>query len=342
MSERSERIRKVSAARSAGRAQRGRAMSKPVRDPRVTALRRFAISITIFNIIGYIYLGFEQPWTWPLIAIATGYLTELGLEMVAARAERRRPRFLGNGMRGLVEYLYPAHITSLAVNMLLYVNDQLLVMIFGVMVGISGKWVLQTPVRGRLRHYMNPSNLGIAVVLLLFPWASIAPPYHFTENLFGWTDWIIPVIIIGAGTMLNGMLTKRMWLIWSWVIVFALQAVIRGVLFDTAIPSALLVMTGVAFVLFSNYMIPDPGTTPTGRWSQIAFGGGTAALYGLYTGLHVAYGLFFALATVCLVRGLFLWSLEVSQRVRQREAAAAPPAEPALQPVAVEPEVLRA
>jgi hypothetical protein len=317
---------------------------KPPMDPRVTALRRFAISITIFNIVGYIYLGFEQPWTWPFIAIATGYTMELGLETIAALAERRRPRYLGGGVRGLVEYLYPAHITSLAVNMLLYVNDQLLVMIFGVMVGISGKWVLQAPIRGRFRHYMNPSNLGIAVVLLVFPWASIAPPYHFTEHLFGWTDWIIPVVIVLAGSMLNGMLTKRMWLIWSWIVVFALQAVIRGVLFDTAIPSALLVMTGVAFILFTNYMIPDPGTTPTGKWSQIAFGGSTAVLYGFYTGLHVAYGLFFALVTVCLARGLFLWALEVSQRVRQREAAAAPPAAPVPavpEPVVVGREVLR-
>lgn len=316
---------------------------KPASDPRVTALRRFAISITIFNIVGYVYLGFEQPWIWPLIAIATGYVMELGLETIHAVAERRQPRYLSGGVRGFIEYLYPAHITSLAVNMLLYVNDQVLVMMFGVMVGISGKWLVQAPVRGRLRHFMNPSNLGIAVVLLLFPWASIAPPYHFTEHLFGWTDWIIPVVIIVAGTMLNAMLTKRMWLIWSWVVVFALQAVVRGVLFDTAIPSALLVMTGVAFVLFSNYMIPDPGTTPTNKWSQIAFGGATAVLYGFYTGIHVAYGLFFALVTVCLARGLFLWSLEMSQRVRERAAAATPPAPaPAPEPVVVEREVLRA
>lgn len=314
-------------------------MSNGKRDPRVTALRRFAISITAFNIVGYVYLGFEQPWTWPFIALAAGYLLELGLETVSAYAEGRSPRYLGNGVRGFVEYLYPAHITSLAVNMLLYVNDQLLLMIFAVMVGISGKWVLQTPVRGRLRHYMNPSNLGITVVLLLVPWASIAPPYHFTEHLFGWTDWIIPVVIIVAGTMLNAMLTKRMWLIGAWVVVFVLQAVVRGVLFDTAIPSALLVMSGVAFVLFTNYMIPDPGTTPFGRWSQIAFGGGTAALYGLFTGLHIAYGLFFALATTCLIRGMFLWSLDVSHRVRQREAEGQPPAASA--PISVEREVVR-
>lgn len=306
-------------------------MSKAVRDPRVIALRNFAFSITVFNVAGYVFLGFEQPWLWPLLAIATGYTLELVLEVIGARGEGRAPRFTGNGGRGLVEFLYPAHITSLAVNMLLYVNDQLLVMMFAVMVAISGKWLLRAPVRGRLRHYMNPSNLGIATVLLLFPWVSIAPPYHFTEHLSGPGDWIVPGLILVFGTLLNAKLTKRMWLIVAWLTGFVLQAVVRGVLFDTSIPSGLALMTGVAFVLFTNYMISDPGTTPHRPLSQIAFGGGAAVLYGVFTGMHVAYGIFFALATVCLIRGLFLWSLHISQRARENETAqrsagaAAPP-----------------
>lgn len=299
-------------------------MSKQKRDPRVIALRNFAISISVFNLAGYLFLGFEQPWLWPLVALATAYALELLLETVGTRGDGQRPRFLGNGVRGLVEFLYPAHITGLAVNMLLYVNDQVLVMMFAVMVAISGKWLLQAPVRGRMRHYMNPSNLGIAVVLLIFPWVSIAPPYHFTEYLSGIGDWVVPAAILVFGTMLNAKLTRRMWVVVGWVGVFALQAVIRGVVFDTAIPSALAVMTGVAFVLFTNYMITDPGTTPSRPLSQFAFGGGTAALYGLLTGLHVAYGIFLALAAVCLIRGGFLWALEISRRVRQSEEGAEP------------------
>ncbi|MFD0475885.1 hypothetical protein ACFQ0B_52475 [Nonomuraea thailandensis] len=143
---------------------------KPGHDPKViTALRRFAISITVFNILGYTWFGFEQPWTWPFVALATGYTVEIVLEVIGARAEGRAPRFLGNGARGLMEFLLPAHITSIALNMLTYVNDQVLVMMFGVVVAVGAKWVLRAPVRGRLRHFMNPSNLGIAVILLVFP-----------------------------------------------------------------------------------------------------------------------------------------------------------------------------
>ncbi|MEU9829809.1 enediyne biosynthesis protein [Micromonospora chersina] len=290
----------------------------------VTALRRFAISITIFNIVGYILLGFEQPWSWPFIALATGYTVEIILELIGARAEGRPPRFRGNGFRGLMEFLYPAHITSLAMNMLIYVNDRLAVMMFGVTLAIAAKWILRAPVRGRLRHYMNPSNFGITMILLLFPWASIAPPYHFTEHVDGVIDWLIPLIIIATGTLLNAKLTGRMWLIMAWIGTFALQAVVRGVLLDVSTIGALGMMTSVAFVLFTNYMITDPGTSPSKPGAQMAFGASVAAMYGVLTGFSIPYGLFFATAMVCLGRGAFHWALHFMNKARlEREAQAA-------------------
>ncbi len=291
-------------------------------DPKVvTALRRFAISISALNAVGYLFLGFEQPWLWPFFALAVAYAVEIGLECISARAEGRPARFTGNGVRGVVEFLYPPHITALAVNMLTYVNDQLWVMLFGVTVAVGAKWVLRAPVKGRLRHYMNPSNFGITVILLLFPWASIAPPYHFTENTSGWVDWIIPVAIIAAGTMLNAKLTGRMWLIGAWLVTFVLQAIVRGVILDTSIVGALVQMTGVAFVLFTNYMITDPATSPSKPVSQAAFGAGIAVVYGFLTGAGITYGLFFATAIVCVIRGGFLWALHIVNKARAQEEA---------------------
>jgi hypothetical protein len=308
----------------------------------VTALRRFAISMTIFNIIGYAVLGFEQPWVWPFVALATGYSLEIGLEVIGARAEGRPTRFTGNGFRGLMEFLYPAHITSLAVNMLTYPQDQVLVMMFGIAVAVGAKWVLRAPIKGRLRHYMNPSNFGIAVILLLFPWASIAPPYHFTENVHGFVDWLIPLIILASGTMLNAKLTGRMWLIAGWLGFFVLQAVVRGLILDTAILGALGMMTGVAFVLFTNYMITDPGTSPSRPFPQFVFGASVAVAYGLLTGAGIAYGLFFATAAVCLGRGVFHWAVYLVDRARAQaqaaqadRVAATAPVSPAVAPVPV-------
>jgi enediyne biosynthesis protein E5 len=311
--------------------------ARPHHDPKIiTALRRFAISISAFNILGYTFLGFEQPWLWPFVALATAYTVELGLEIIGARAEGRPPRFTGNGVRGFVEFLYPAHITGLALNMLIYVNDRILVMIFGVVIAVSAKWVLRAPVRGRLRHYMNPSNFGIVMILLLFPWASIAPPYHFTEHVDTWIGWLIVAIILLSGSVLNGMLTGRMWLIAGWLGVYALQAVVRGIVFGTSIPAALGMMTGVAFVLFTYYMITDPGTTPSKPVPQFIFGGGIAVIYGFFVVLHIAYGLFFATATVCLIRGSFLWALHFSNKAREQfEAQQRSAVEAELAPVTV-------
>ncbi|WP_372482415.1 enediyne biosynthesis protein [Streptomyces bambusae] len=311
----------------------------PRHDPKVIiALKRFAISISVLNILGYTVLGFEQGWLWPFIAVATGYTTEIVLEWISAKGEGRAPRFGGGGFKGLVEFLYPAHITSLAVNMLTYVNDRYWVMMFGVVVAVGTKHVLRAPLKGRMRHYMNPSNFGIMIILVLFPWASIAPPYHFTEYLTGTTapgDWILPAVIITLGTMLNGKLTGRMPLIMGWLVGFALQAIIRGWMFDTSIPAALGMMTGTAFVLFTNYMVTDPGTSPSKKSSQIAFGAGVAAVYGLLMAVNITYGIFFATAIVCLIRGLYLWGLHFQEK--QRTAAAKATTLRPVEPLAVVP-----
>src|SRR6266446_7684385 len=92
---------------------------------RLGGLRRFAVAITVFNILGHTVLGFEQSWAQPLASLATAYLCELFAEWMDASSERRLPRFFGSP-RQLVDFLLPAHITGLAVGMLLYSSDRLL------------------------------------------------------------------------------------------------------------------------------------------------------------------------------------------------------------------------
>jgi len=298
------------------------------RDPRYLALRNFAISMSVFNVLGYTLLGFEQPWLWPILALATGYSAEILMEMVTARVERRPLAFVGGGFRGFWTFLLPAHITSLAVNVLLYSNDRFWPVLFGVVVAITQKAIFRAPIRGRMRHFMNPSNFGITTTLVLFPWLSIAPPYHFTENVQGIFRLAIPMIIITAGTVLNAQLTKKIPLIVGWVGAFVIQALVRWWLFDVAVLSALAVITGVAFVLFTNYMITDPGTSPFGARAQFMFGGAVGAVYGVLMTFNIVYTLFFAVTIVCLVRGLGWWGAWALAKWRAR--ARFPAAEPAI------------
>jgi hypothetical protein len=299
--------------------------AKPAPDKRYLALRNFAISISVFTVLGYTLLGFEQPWLWPIIAVFTGYTVEVTFEIVSAWAHRRPPRFAGNGVRGAYEFLLPSHITSLAVNMLLYANNQIWPVIFGVIVGVSGKHVLQAPVAGRMRHFMNPSNLGITTSLVVFgSWISIAPPYEFTEYANTFWRIMIPVVIATAGTVINSVLTGKVMLIMGWMGGFAIQAFVRHWIWDVSLYSALGVMTGVAFILFTNYMVTDPGTTPSSGRAQFIFGGSLAFVYAALLVYNVVYTLFFALVIVCGVRGAGWWVAHFVGRSRAKAAAGTP------------------
>lgn len=288
---------------------------------RLGGLRRFAVGISVLNLFGYFYLGFEQPWLQPLVALATAYALDLGLETLDARVNGRPPRYAG-GVQAFVDYLLPAHITALAVSMLLFANDRMEPIVFGTAVAIGSKWIVRVPVRGGRRHFLNPSNVGIATVLALFPPVGITPPYQFTENFAGAWHWLVPAIILITGSFINARFSGRVPLIAAWLTGFAAQGVLR-VLFADAAPIAPFVpMTGAAFVLFTMYMITDPSTTPFGARAQIAFGLTTAAAYGVLMTLHVAFGLFFALVIVCALRGAILYAGAAARR----PAAAAMPA----------------
>lgn len=273
------------------------------KDPRLAALGRFAVAITLFNVLGHTWFGFEQPWAHPLIALAIAYAAELLLETIDAWAYSRPARFRG-GARSLLIFLLPAHISALAISMLLYANQRLAPIAFAAGGAIASKYLFRVRKGGRPRHFFNPSNFGITATLLAFPSVGIGMAYMFTENLYGWGDWILPAAIVVSGSLLNGVYTRRLPLIGAWLGGFAVQGVVRSVVFDVPLGSTLLPMTGVAFILFTFYMVPDPSTTPMGRQGQVLFGASVAAVYGLLLSGHVVFTLFYSLTLVCLVRGV--------------------------------------
>lgn len=296
----------------------------PAMDRRIKALRMFATSITVFTILGHLFLGFEQSPITPIVAVLFGYALDLVLETLDARAAGRAPGYAG-GFARTIDYLLPTHIAGLACAMLLWGNASLWPYLFAVTIAVSSKYLFRLPVRGRRKHFLNPSNFGIAATLVLFPWVGIAPPYHFTNNTYGTVDWLIPLGILMAGTMLNVNLTKRWPLILAWAGGFALQAVLRWLLLDHMLVAALLPMTGVAFILFTNYMITDPGTTPSKPRNQMVFGFTTAMVYGLLVTFNIVFGLFFALVITCALRGIVLL---VSPMFDREDTDSSPPGGP--------------
>jgi len=282
-----------------------------MRDLRVAALARFAIAISIFTTFGHALLGFEPSYAAVPTALFTGYSLDLLLETLDAWSDRRKPHYAGGGFKKLVIFLLPAHITSLACAMLLYTSNRLVPLMFAVAVGVGSKYVFRVRTAKGKRHFLNPSNTGIAVTILAFAWITPTPPYQFTEALSGGWDWVVGSVIICTGSLLNGKLTKRMPLIAGWVLGFAAQACFRIFVLGLPSYSALGVMTGVAFILFTFYMVSDPGTTPMNPKPQFAFGASVALLYGVFVINHITFGIFYSLMIVCTVRGTYMYMMSL-------------------------------
>jgi hypothetical protein len=63
------------------------------RSDRLGGLRRFAVAITVLNILGHAFFGFEQSFAQPVVALVSAYSVELLLELIDARCNRRPLRF---------------------------------------------------------------------------------------------------------------------------------------------------------------------------------------------------------------------------------------------------------
>jgi hypothetical protein len=155
----------------------------------------------------------------------------------------------------------------------------------------------------------------------------------FSEWASSYFKLFIVIVILVSGTVLNTMLTKRVALIVGFMGAFFIQAFIRHWLFGVQLNTALSVMTGIAFVLFTNYMITDPGTTPSRPRAQFIFGSSVAFVYALLMGFNIVYGLFFATAIVCACRGMGWWAAYLIKR--RRSAGAGPTSATMVDPGAV-------
>ena len=109
---------------------------------------------------------------------------------------------------------------------------------------------------------------------------------------------------------MNSRYAKRMPLVLAWVAAFAIQGVLRCLMNGLPLIVGLIPITGVSFLLFTFYMITDPGATPSDKREQVIFGASTAAVYCLLVFAHIGFAFFYALFIVSFCRGLFLYFTE--------------------------------
>jgi enediyne biosynthesis protein E5 len=223
-----------------------------------------------------------------------------------------------------MHFLPPALIPGFACGMLLYPNGNLWAIAFAAATSIASKVLFRAPVgKGQFQHIFNPSNFGIAATLVLFPQVGFAPPYHFTENVTGIWNWVLPAFILLTGLVIHTFFTGRLPLCAAWIGGFVFQGVLRAWYYEVPLYVPLVPMTSAAFIVFTLYMIPDPATTPVDSRRQALFGLSVAIVYGIIQLLHLVFGLFFALITVCAIRGLALHIWNITGKLPSRASNSA-------------------
>ena len=103
---------------------------------RLFALWYFASLMTLWNIAGHTFLGFEQAWIHPVVAVVAACATQILLEWVDARSVGRKPRFAGS-WANFANFLPPAAISGFACAMLLFPNDRIAPIVFASVLSIA-------------------------------------------------------------------------------------------------------------------------------------------------------------------------------------------------------------
>ncbi len=295
---------------------------KKPRNPRM-GLRMSATLATVLTFLGHTVFGFEQSVAQVFVALVAGHSSALLFEALDARANGVAPEWAGGGWRKLLDFQLSAHMTSITLSFLIFVNESLWAMALTVVLAIASKYLLRVRQNGRLRHFMNPSNFAIAVVLIVLPWTGILP-WAFTTKLSGAWDVIVPCIIVALGLRLNLLFTGRLPLIGSWLVAFVGLGWARSFVLGSPVQAELVPLSGVAMVLFTFYMITDPQTSPSTTRGQILFGSGIAAAYTLLLAFEIQYTMFYAVTLSSAIRGFGLWfeSLREGRVVRPLPEAA--------------------
>jgi Na+-transporting NADH:ubiquinone oxidoreductase subunit NqrB len=181
-----------------------------------------------------------------------------------------------------------AYITALSVGLLLESYDWRVYLVVPAW-SILSKYLI----RDKTRHFFNPSNFGIVMILLFGRGiASVAPGSQWGA------DYRVAFAILALGLMMMTRL-KRLDLALAWMGGFVLMSLLRMALGQGGLVFALGPMTGAEFALFTFSMLPDPKTSPPTRAGRITWGFSIAVMDGVLRLLEIRYSMFYSLFIHC-------------------------------------------
>lgn len=236
-----------------------------IKDPRIM----LCVLLTLWNVLGQTVYYFNRGPIDLLASIGTACALDFVLMMVLFRQ---------------VTIPLSAYITGLSISLLLESNDWRVYVCASVW-GILSKYLL----RDSKRHFFNPSNFAIVMILLLGSGiASVAPGSQWGA------DYRIALVIMTMG-MLMMYRVNRLDLALAWMGGYIFMGLLRMALGQGGLVFVLGPMTGAEFALFTFSMMPDPKSSPPTRRGRIAWGLSIAVLDGILRYFEVRYSMFYSL-----------------------------------------------
>src|SRR5882672_1440465 len=193
-----------------------------------------------------------------------------------------------------------AFISMVSIGLLLNYAHNYYLLFLPVFFIVISKYVLTF----RGRHVFNPSLFGLVCALVLGKGLySSAPAYQWGGS------WALVAFMITAACALFLFRIGRTALILSFLGFYALQTLLRAYILRDHLPMETLILgtlTSARFYLFTFYMLPDPKTSPSGKWQQIGLSLGIVLVDLWFHTIESLNTLFYALFLVSSLRFLGL------------------------------------
>ena len=215
------------------------------RDPRLP----FAAILTLYVVMGTLWLGFNRSPTQILLTVTAGCVLDMGLHWLLRRRELLVP--------------LSAYITSLSIAILLNYSHDYALLCFPIFLAVGSKYLFT--IDGR--HFFNPSLFGVAATLLLAGHLITSAPAYQWGGTWAMSAFIVTAALAGFVFRIG-----RGWLIVSFLFFYGVQTALRAWLMRAHLPPEMLflgTMTSPPFYLFTFFMLTDPRTSPPTPKAQV-------------------------------------------------------------------------
>lgn len=237
--------------------------------PKLKDPRLFMIGVLIiYTLVGQTLLAFDHTW-WQ---IGTSLCVACLLDVAVSYWKSRQIILPVSGV-----------ITGLGLGLLV---EAVPLWPFAVapLLAISSKALI----RSKGKHFFNPSNFGLTVLLLLFPTTVTTLAAQWSGSLL----IVMVVLVIGGFTTFR---VSRWDLVVSFIGGFVVMAFVQDLVTHRGVVFVYGPLLGAAFQLFTLSMLTDPKTTPGTRTMRVIFGISLAIVDGILRIWSIQHATFIAL-----------------------------------------------